>query len=225
MLADQYRVFAVEQRGRGRTPDADGPISYQLLTEDAAAFIERMIGGPAHVVAASDGGIVGLLLAMQRPELVARLVVIGANFHRDGLIAGSGWSDASPADPAWEMPRRRYAELSPDGPEHWPVVFAKLARMWREEPNLTPEDLAHIGAPVLVMSGDDDAVALPHTVTLYESLAQAQLAVVPGTSHAVFVEKPELVNRLILDFLAEREPPSTLLPIRRRGDQGWSATD
>jgi pimeloyl-ACP methyl ester carboxylesterase len=219
-LAAEYRVFAVEQRGRGRTPDAEGPISYELLTDDAAAFIERVAGGPAHVVGASDGGIVGLLLALRRPELVRRLVTIGANFHRDGLMPDSGWADASADDPAWEMPRQRYAALSPDGPDHWPVVFAKLTRMWNEEPTLTQSELAAIVLPVLVMSSDDDAVALSHTATLYEALPNGQLAVVPGTSHAVFVEKPQLVNRLILDFLAELEPPSTLLPIRRRRPDG-----
>jgi pimeloyl-ACP methyl ester carboxylesterase len=225
-LAARHHVFVVEQRGRGRTADAEGPISYELLARDAAAFIERVIGRPAHVVGASDGGIVGLLLALRHPDLLGRLVTIGANFHRDGLLPQSGWANASADDPAWEMPRQRYAALSPDGPDHWPVIFAKLSRMWSDEPTLTPAELAAIELPVLVISGDDDAVALPHTVSLYESLPNGQLAIVPGTSHAVFVEKPELVNRLVLDFLAEREPPSTLLPIRRRrADESPKAVD
>ncbi len=52
-------------------------------------------------------------------------------------------------------------------------------------------------------------------MALYEALPLGQLAVIPGTSHAVFMEKPELVNRLILDFLGEDGPPQTVLPIRR----------
>jgi len=119
-------VFVPEQRGRGRTPDVDGPISYQILTDDVVGFIEQVIEKPSHLVGFSDGGVVGLLVAMQRPDLLKRLVTVGANFHRDGLIGAEVWTSASPDDADWAGPRQRYAEVSPDGPDHFPVVFGKL---------------------------------------------------------------------------------------------------
>lgn len=67
-LSDRCRVFVPEQRGRGHTPDPDGPISYQILADDIAAFLEDVVGKPAHLVGVSDGGIVGLLAAAKRPE-------------------------------------------------------------------------------------------------------------------------------------------------------------
>ncbi len=215
-FAQRYRVLVPEQRGRGHTPDVEGPISYQVLADDIIAFLEHDVGGPVHFVGVSDGGIVGLLVATQRPELLAKLVTIGANFNAGGLLSASLWTDASPDDDAWAMPRQRYAHVSPDGADHFPVVFAKLQRMWRDgQPTLESSDLARIPIPVLVVVGDDDVIDHAHTVAMYEAIPRGQLAVIPGASHAVFIEKPELLNRIVVDFLAEQSDPATMLPIRR----------
>jgi pimeloyl-ACP methyl ester carboxylesterase len=215
-FAQRYRVLVPEQRGRGHTPDAEGSISYQLLADDIIAFLEADVGEPVRLVGVSDGGIVGLLVATQRPKLLAKLVTVGANFHGDGLLRTALWTDATPDDEAWAAPRQRYAAVSPDGPDHFPVVFAKLQHMWRDgQPTLSTGDLARIPVPVLVVVGDDDVIAHAHTVTMYEAIPGGQLAVIPGASHGVFMEKPELLNRIILDFLAEPGRPETMLPVRR----------
>lgn len=214
-FAEHYRVFVVEQRGRGRTADVDGPISYQVLADDMVGFIEQVLGEPSHLVGFSDGGIVGLLVAMQHADLLKRLVTVGANFHREGLIGAELWTAASPDDKDWTGPRQRYAEVSPDGPDHFPIVFAKLQRMWREEPTLSEDEVTRISIPVLVVAGDDDVIRHQHTVALYEALPHGQLAVIPGASHAVFMEKPSLLTRIVLDFLAEEGDPQTILPVRR----------
>jgi pimeloyl-ACP methyl ester carboxylesterase len=69
--------------------------------------------------------------------------------------------------------------------------------------------------PVLVLVGDDDATLPSHTLSLYESLPAGQLAVVPGASHLVPYEKPELVAQLAADFLRSDGDVSTMMPIRR----------
>jgi pimeloyl-ACP methyl ester carboxylesterase len=107
-----------------------------------------------------------------------------------------------------------YAEVSPDGPDHYAVVAEKLAAMHLVSPALTPEDLARISARTLFMVGDDDEVTLEHAIATYRAIPNAELAVVPGTSHGLLVEKPDLVNAMLLDFLTQ-EPVATLAPIRR----------
>jgi pimeloyl-ACP methyl ester carboxylesterase len=64
------------------------------------------------------------------------------------------------------------------------------------------------------MVGDDDEVTLEHAVAMYRAIPDAELGVVPGTSHGLLVEKPELCNGLIVDFL-RLNPVPTLAPIRR----------
>lgn len=207
-LARAFRCYTPEQRAHGRTPDADGPISYELMARDTIAFLERVIGRPVYLLGCSDGAVVALTVARCRPDLVRRLVFAAGVFHRDGWERGV--LDGEPP----EFLRRSYGELSPDGIGHYDEVVAKLAAMHATEPALTPDDLRQIAVRTLIMVADDDEVRLEHAVTMYRSMPDAELAVVPGTSHGLLVEKPELCNLLITEFLT-RDPVQTFAPIRR----------
>lgn len=209
-LAARFHVFTPERRGHGRTPDVEGPISYELMAQDTIAFLEAVVGEPAHLVGSSDGAIVALLAAVRRPDLARLVVLVAGVFHRDG------WPTAV-ADPYAAPPEffaTLYGEVSPDGPEHFPVVARKLARMHAEEPTLAASALSDVRSRTLVMVGDDDEVTLEHAIELYRGLPDGELAVVPGTSHGLLVEKAELCNTLIVDFLAN-DPVRTLAPLRR----------
>jgi pimeloyl-ACP methyl ester carboxylesterase len=209
-FAERFRVLTPERRAHGRTPDVEGSITFELMAADTIAFIERIVGRPVDLVGSSDGAIVGLHVAMLRPELVKRLVFVAGVFHREGWAAGVVDGDQSP--PAFL--ERLYGEISPDGPDHYPVVVDKLQRMHDVGPTLTAADLDQINTRTLVMLGDDDEVVLEHALALYRGLAEAELAVVPGTSHGLLVEKPALCNQIIIDFLTQ-DPVATMAPIRR----------
>jgi pimeloyl-ACP methyl ester carboxylesterase len=85
-----------------------------------------------------------------------------------------------------------------------------MMRMWREEPDIALSELAGVRAPVLLMQGDDDIVKVEHSATLAATLSEAQLAVIPGSSHMAPLEKPDLVNRLILEFLSDHQPEKVM---------------
>jgi pimeloyl-ACP methyl ester carboxylesterase len=213
-FAAAYRVFAPDRRGHGRTSDTDAPYTYEDMATETIAFLEQVVSGPAHLVGWSDGGNIALLVAAQRPDLVRRQVVVGANFHHEGLmdVADMG---GDPDAPEVAMFKGMHDALSPGGPDHWPSFFRRSMQMWREGPTMTVGDLAGIDVPTLVLVGDDEPITLDHTCALYEALPASQLAIVPGTSHLLLLEKPDAGNKLILDFLAETEPPATMFPIRR----------
>jgi pimeloyl-ACP methyl ester carboxylesterase len=213
VLAERYRVYVPERRGHGRTPDVAGPMTYEMMAEDTAAFLDAAGTGTAHLVGWSDGAVVGMLVALRRPELVRKLVVIGQYFNFDGQVPEfremiDYWGYNLP-----EALHELYDRVSPDGPEHFPVVLEKLLRMWREEPDIALPELAGVGAHALVMQGDDDIVKVEHSAILAAMLADAQLAVIPGSSHMAPLEKPDLVNRLILDFLSDHQPEK-MMPLR-----------
>ena len=213
-FAANHRVFLPERRAHGHTPDVEGPLSYRDMAQDTIDFLTSVVGGPAHLVGFSDGGIVALLVAIARPDLVRKIVVTGANFKPAPEIGPAEGLDGLTADaPEMAMFRAMY-EASPDGPEHWPIVVGKMVDMIRAEPDIPMEDLGRIGAPTLVLVGDDDFISLEHTLELYRAIPNSELAVVPGTSHVHFMEKPSLVNRLVLDFL-DNDPVPTMLPVRR----------
>jgi pimeloyl-ACP methyl ester carboxylesterase len=205
-LAQRYRVYIPERRGHGRTADVDGPITFEVMAEDTAAFMDAVGARPAHVVGWSDGAVVAALLALRRPDLVRKTVLIGQYFALDGMTSQCA-ALFERIDMLEAVFRSQYDPFSPDGPDHFPVVFAKMRHLWQQEPNIALQELARIEAPTLLIQGDRDLVDVRHTAAVAEAIPDAQMAVVPGASHAAPVEKPDLVNRLILDFLAEDQAP------------------
>jgi pimeloyl-ACP methyl ester carboxylesterase len=211
-LASRFHVYTPDRRGHGRSPDVDGPITYDAMAADTIAFLEAVVGGQARVLGCSDGAIVALHVALARPDLVARLVLVAGVFHTDGWAPGVVGPDVEP--PGFLEPF--YGEVSPDGPGHYPVIVGKLRRMHSHEPALSVGDLDRLRPRTLVMVGDDDEVILEHALSMYRGIPDAELMVVPGTSHGLLVEKPALCGRVIVDFLTT-EPVPTLAPIRRAG--------
>jgi pimeloyl-ACP methyl ester carboxylesterase len=213
-LAAQFCVYTPERRAHGHTPDVAGPITFEAMAEDTIAFLETIVGRRAHVVGASDGAIVGLVVALRRPDLVDRLVFVAGVFHFNGWLPHV----IDPSNQPPEFLARLYAEVSPDDAGHYQVVVDKLAQMHLQEPTFTTDDLGEVPNRTLVMVGDDDEVRLEHAVAMYRAIPDAELIVVPGTSHGLLVEKPDLCNNVILEFLTE-DPVPTMAPIRRVSQQ------
>jgi pimeloyl-ACP methyl ester carboxylesterase len=211
-LARVFRCYTPEQRAHGRTPDADGPVSYELMAGDTIGFIERVIGQPVRLMGCSDGAVVALTVARRRPDLVRRLVFATGVFHHDGWEKGV--LDGEPPD----FLRQGYGELSPDGIGHYDVVVAKLAAMHAGEPAMSEADLRQVKVRTLIMVADDDEVRFEHAIAMYRSMPEAELAIVPGTSHGLLVEKPALCNLLVTEFLT-KDPVQTFAPIRRAASQ------
>ncbi len=84
-------------------------------------------------------------------------------------------------------------------------MFEKTKKLWLTEPDIQREELAMITASTLVMVCDRDAIIPEHTVELFRSIKGAQLSVIPGTTHFLLSEKPDVTNRVILDFLLAEE--------------------
>jgi pimeloyl-ACP methyl ester carboxylesterase len=210
-LAEHFHVYTPDRRGHGRTPDVEGPITYQVMADDTIAFLEQVVGAPADLVGHSDGAMVAMLVAMQRPELVKRLVMISGGFDKSGEAAPDMEFDS---DEVVQFLGPAYGEVSPDGEAHFPVFARKIGEMARNEPHVDPADLRAVRARSLVVYADDDLMTLAHAVAMYDALPDAELAVVPGTSHFLTQEKPHLVNALLLDFLTN-DPVPVVAPLRR----------
>ena len=182
--------------GHGRTADViDRPFRCHDMAEDTVELMRHLGIDSAVVVGFSDGGIIGLDIAIRHPERVTKLVVTGTNSRTDGYT-GKHWEavNASPDDwPASEA----YGRLSPDGVEHWPIVLGRLQRMWAVEPNFTREEMQSIKAATLIIVGDRDLVTPEHAVEMFRTIPVAQLCVVPHAGHGV------MPKDTILTFLKE----------------------
>ena len=200
-LAKSFRCYRFDRRGQGRTPDPGGQITFEQMTEDTSAFIEEVVGGPAHLFGHSVGAPVGLLVAQARPDLVGGLVFSEGVFHFDGWLPGV--LDPLPPD-VHAFLGDLYGEVSPHGREHWPEVWTRLDQEHHRAPALTAEDLASIETPSLLMFADNESeVRTDHIHAMHSAIPNAQLAIVPGTGHGLPADKPELCNWMISDFLKE----------------------
>jgi pimeloyl-ACP methyl ester carboxylesterase len=199
VLAAMHFVVAADSRGHGRSTDADAPLSYALLADDMFKLLDHLSIRQTDIVGWSDGGIVALDLAMNHPDRVRRLVVIGANYDVDGLIDPPAAATAIPPVP------RSYARTAPD-PEHWPTLYRKVVTMWATQPHYTAQELAHIQAPTLVMAGEFDIIKRQHTDHLAQAISGSEEVIIPGGTHAMVREEPDLVNASVLRFLAKPSP-------------------
>jgi pimeloyl-ACP methyl ester carboxylesterase len=210
-LAERFHVYTPERRGHGHTADVEGPITYQLMTDDTIAFLDQVIGGPSDLVGHSDGAVVAMLISIQRPDLVNRLVMISGGFDKSGEAVPDMEFDV---DQVVQFLGTAYGEVSPDGEAHFPVVVRKDFELSSREPRLTAEEVGAIAHRTLVMVADDDITPIEHQLDFYRALPNGELAVVPGTSHFLLQEKPVVCNTIIVDFLAN-DPVTTVAPMRR----------
>lgn len=199
-LAPHFLVIAPEQMGHGRTADlVDRPFHYHDMAEDTVALMRHLGVESAVVVGYSDGGIIGLDLAIHHPERVTKLALTGSNARFDGYTE-ENQEFAHSFDPGSEPVSDAYAQLSPDGAEHWPVFLGRLKTMWGVEPSFTNEELRSIDAPTLLVIGDRDIVTPEHAVEMFRAIPRAQLSVIPNAGHGVMPE--ETVLRFLLEEVA-----------------------
>lgn len=208
-LSRHCLVIAPDSRGHGRTTLGTRELTYRRMAEDDATLIEALDLGPVHVIGSSDGGTTALALAMQRPDLVRSLVLLGTPFNTSNY-SPAAWRAidkfmrlASPELLSMRVVRRL---LSPE-PEQGGEFVRRMGKMWYELPDFTLEQMGLIEAPALVIAGDrdeflslwDDPLKVFKETTA--AIPRAKLEVVPGGTHAVHEQRARVVNRLILDFL------------------------
>jgi pimeloyl-ACP methyl ester carboxylesterase len=197
-----YRVHVPERRGHAHTPDIEGPLTYSVMADDTVAYLEAQVSGPAALIGWSDGAVVALLVAQRRPELVERMVLIGQYYNSSGRAPDDQIEALLAAPETMNFLRAGYDPHSPDGSEHFPVVYAKTMEMIRTEPEIGLATLSDVHVPTLVLQGDRDLVTVEHSAAVVAALPDARLAVLPG-SHGLPIESPDTVNPLLLAFLRQ----------------------
>lgn len=220
---DRYRCISVDLRGSGESSGADTDFSVADLAADLSRLLDTLQVEAATVIGLSLGSAVAQELALLRPELVTRLVLLAT------------WSSSSA-----EHHVRRHFESRLYALENGPVeVYAQFAFwmsspwLYDHEPDLQADveqrlrghlsgslagtaahfraDLAHetrdrlpsIACPVLVLHGDEDLITLPwYNATVAELIPGATLSTIAHAGHLSWLERPDEVTTHVADFLA-----------------------
>jgi pimeloyl-ACP methyl ester carboxylesterase len=203
LLAPGHRVISPDQRGHGRSPDL-GEMSYAAMAGDTAVLLDELGVRGADLVGWSDGGVVGLLLARDRPDLVGRLVAVSANaaLEADPPALTDGARDYLAALQPGDLPMPDGRDALAGTETVWPATAAKIVTMWRVGPDLPIADLGRITAPVLYIAADRDIVPSAHTLAMFEATPGAQLSIVENANHRLPQQRAAEVAAIIERFLA-----------------------
>lgn len=204
-LAKYFRIIAPDTRAHGRTTDSDKRLSYQLLASDISQLMEKLDIKKASFVGWSDGGCTSLVLGLKYPELVKKLVLCGtpyniSNFYPEIFESFSN-VDPNNLPKGYKFIKKAYEKVASD-PENWPSLMEKEMDMAKREPNFTLDQLKNIESPSLIIDGEKEHLyPLEVMQEMTDAMPNARLEVIPGGTHLVLMEKPKLVNQLIISFL------------------------
>jgi pimeloyl-ACP methyl ester carboxylesterase len=201
-LRRTHEVIVMDSRGQGRSSRPAGPLSYETMASDVLAVMDELHLRRVAIVGASDGGVIGLILAIHHPERVQALFAWGANFNThaerktppDPALAGAGAAYVARME-------ARYREMSPT-PEGFAELRTALGHMWSTEPDLTPAELGRISAPTVIADGQYEQFIDPeHTRRLASLIPHAKLLIIPDVSHGGPEQDPTAFHRAVTELL------------------------
>jgi pimeloyl-ACP methyl ester carboxylesterase len=200
-VAAHHTVIVMDSRGHGRSTRDARPYGYDLMADDVVALMDVLKITKADIVGWSDGGILGLDLAMRHKERTGRVFAFAANTVTTGVIDGV---ETNPTFAAYiDRAGHEYGKLSAT-PKEYSAFVDQISKMWAEQPNWADAQLKAIETPVVVVDGDhDEAIKRAHTEYIAATIPHAGLLILPNVSHFAFLQDPAQFNFAIRHFLGD----------------------
>ena len=212
-LAQTRQVIAADFQAHGRTGDIDRPLTSADLASDVVGLLQQLGLARVDVFGFSVGGAVALHLAINRPELVRKLIASSVSFHPDGNrpenmeAVGEMTVDMIAGTPM----EQDYLAKSPN-PDKLQALLDKLGTYDEGFKGWSDAEIAGITAPTLITLGDCDMVTLEHAVRFlrlrggdvngdFAGVPASQLAVYPGSTHFFGMARTALVLDVVTTFL------------------------
>jgi len=193
-FAGNYQVIAADSRSQGRTFDPRDSLSYEMMADDLNALLDTLKLKHVNIIGWSDGGIIGLLMAIRHPEKVGKLAITGANIRPDS-------SAVAAADIRSMTEHVAQLKTQPENIQARHEI--KLTELMIREPNISHSQLQQIHCPVLVIAGDHDIIKLGHTIEIFENITDSRLWILPGSGHDTCIKFADDFNRQVGRFFGE----------------------
>ncbi|MDN3594364.1 alpha/beta fold hydrolase [Zunongwangia endophytica] len=187
---ENYRVIGLDSRGQGKSTSSDTPLTYELMAEDVSKFIKELGLEKVNIIGWSDGGNIALILAMNHPEQVKTMAIMGSVIYNNKTSVPAKIN---------KILRTQIAEMEKQGISKDDMSY-RLKLLLLNEPNIDPESLRQIQAPTLVMAGQHDIVKEKHSQLIAEKIPHANLKIFKGAGHEAPEEIPEIFNTTVNIF-------------------------
>jgi pimeloyl-ACP methyl ester carboxylesterase len=193
---NKYYVIAADSRFHGKTEDGTETLTYDLMAKDYNALLDFLKIDSAYIIGQSDGGIIGLLLAINYSKKVKKLVSTAPNLRPDTTALPQWDIDYVKNDLVEIENRIKKGERSEN-------LYREMSylNLMDKYPNIMNIELTKIHAPVLVMAGDGDIIRLEHILKIFQNIPNAQLFIMPGATHFMLREEYGLFNQIVDRFL------------------------
>ena len=177
-LKDNYKVYAIDSRCHGKSEDP-ADISYDLMSDDIIDLIKELHIEKPILYGFSDGGIIGILVAIKEPTLLSKLIVSGANISPDVLTF---WDNL--------ITKAFYF-----------FTRSKYIKMMLDEPNIPLSDLQKIVIPVHVIAGEKDVIKYEHTKLIADNIKNSTLEIVKGEKHGSYIIHSEKIYEILMKYI------------------------
>jgi pimeloyl-ACP methyl ester carboxylesterase len=202
LVAHGFQVIVADSRGHGRSTRSAQAYSYDLMSSDVIALLDYLKIPKADLVGWSDGGIIGIDIAIHHPERLNRLYTYGANTDLTGLKPDF---DKNPTFAAFiTRAGTEYQALSKT-PDQYDSFVQQIGQMWATQPDFTAEQLRGIKVRTAIADGAyDEGIKREHTEYIAHTIPGAELHILPKVSHFGMLQNPKEFNGVILKFLTEK---------------------
>jgi pimeloyl-ACP methyl ester carboxylesterase len=198
LLDRGHQVVVIDSRGHGRSTRDKRPYSYELMATDVRAVMDELGIGSAAFVGWSDGACTALVLAHDTPERSRGVFFFACNMDPSGTKA---FEFTPVLGNCISRHQKDYAELSAT-PDQFQAFSDAVGLMQRTQPDYSAGDLAEITVPVTIVQSEHDEFIKPeHAEYLARSIPGARLVLLPGVSHFAPLQRPDLFNATVADFL------------------------
>ncbi|MER9459766.1 MULTISPECIES: alpha/beta hydrolase [unclassified Mesorhizobium] len=198
-MSKTHKVIIADSRGHGRSTRTEQAYGYDLMASDYLALLDYLKIDKTALVGWSDGGIIGIDIALHHPERLTRLFAQAANVTTDGVDPGVLTNKTFAA--YIDRSGRDYKRLSKT-PDQYDAFVAQISHMWESEPAWTKEQLGKITTPTAIVAGDhDEAIKREHTEYMASVIPGAKLIILPNASHFAMLQAPDEYSQAALDFI------------------------
>jgi pimeloyl-ACP methyl ester carboxylesterase len=193
-------VIVGDSRGHGRSTRTDEPYGYDLMSSDWLALMDYLKVDKVDLVGWSDGGIIGIDIAMHHPERLDKLFAQAANITVDGVDPGVGTNAVFGGYIDWMG--EEYRRISPT-PDQYDAFVAQISNMWATQPNWTDDQVKSITVPTAIVLGDhDEAITRAHTDRMAALIPGAEEIILKDASHFAMLQAPDEYIAAVRSFLS-----------------------
>jgi len=174
-LEKQYTIYLIDSRNHGKS-QKNVDISFDLMAEDIIAFCDKLMLDKIYFLGFSDGGIIGLKIAVKRPYLVHEMILCGPNYKPSGIK------------------KTTYKEIK----EAYKNNNSPLLKLMISEPKFRKKQLKNIKAKIIIIVGENDVIKQSHIIKLSRLIKGSKYYILEKETHDSYIMHSDQLKPYVL---------------------------